>query len=541
MAASIEAPALKAALSDGREIALIDVREHGQFGEGHLFFAVPLAYSRFELGLPVLLPNARVRLVLCDAGDGVAQRAAARAEALGYSNVAVLAGGIAAWQAAGYTLYAGVNVPSKTFGELVEVAHHTPRLSAGQVAALRAAKENIVIVDRRPFAEYSKMNIPGGICCPNGELALHIHNIAPDPKTTIIVNCAGRTRSIIGAQMLIDFGIANPVYALENGTQGWFLAGLPLEHGANRRGDAAGRDQDVAQLSARARAQAQRLGVEFVTVAEAQAWLGEMSRTTYCLDVRSPEEFAAGAVPGFASAPGGQLIQATDQWVGVKGARLVLIDDEGVRAPVIAGWLRQSGHAAAVLEGGATAARALPWQRPRAAPPAGAEPTAVSAGEAAQALARGSLTIIDLRPSLAYRQGHIAGAIWSIRPRLSAASPVAGKTVLLVAEEEAIARLAAIDLGEAGCQDVRLLAEPPEAWLAAGLPVVASPSEPPDAARIDFLFFTAKRHEGTAEAAEAARQYLAWEVGLIHQLDAQERGAFPLASAVGIAPGSPQG
>ena len=143
-------------------------------------------------------------------------------------------------------------------------------------------------------------------------------------------------------------------------------------------------------------------------------------------------------------------------------------------------------------------------------------------------LARGSLTIIDLRPSLAYRQGHIAGAIWSIRPRLGAAAG-AGKTVLLVAEEAAIARLAATDLGEAGCTDVRLLAEPPEAWVAAGLPIATSPAEPPDAARIDFLFFTAKRHEGTAEAAEAARQYLAWEVGLIHQLDAQERGTFPIA------------
>src|SRR6185295_7968769 len=214
MAAKIDAPTLKGALSDGREIALIDVREHGQFGEGHPFFAVPLAYSRFELGLPALVPNACVRLVLCDAGDGVAERAADRAEALGYGNVAVLAGGVGAWQAAGYTLYAGVNVPSKTFGELVELARHTPRLSADNVAAMCAERQNVVIVDGRPFAEYSKMNIPGGICCPNGDLTLRIHAIAPDAKTTIIVNCAGRTRSIIGAQMLIDFGVPNPVYAL---------------------------------------------------------------------------------------------------------------------------------------------------------------------------------------------------------------------------------------------------------------------------------------------------------------------------------------
>ena len=81
----VDAPTLKAWLSDGREIALLDVREHGQYGMGHLFFAVPLPYSRFELGLPGLAPNRSVRLVLCDGGDGVAARAAARAAALGYT------------------------------------------------------------------------------------------------------------------------------------------------------------------------------------------------------------------------------------------------------------------------------------------------------------------------------------------------------------------------------------------------------------------------------------------------------------------------
>jgi rhodanese-related sulfurtransferase len=529
MAAMIDAPTLKSMLSDGREIALIDVREAGQFGAGHLFFAVPLAYSRFELGLSALIPNPAVRLVLCDNGDGVAQRAAARAEAQGYRNVILLAGGVEAWRDAGYTLYAGVNVPSKTFGELVEAERHTPHLSAGEVANLRAAKANCVIVDGRPFSEYRKMNIPGGICCPNGELALHIHAIAPDPTTTVIVNCAGRTRSIIGAQLLIDFGVPNPVYALENGTQGWFLAGFELERGADRRHGTAVPETNLASLSQRARARALQKGVEFVSAATARRWLDEPDRTTYLLDVRSPEEFAAFALPGFASAPGGQLIQATDQWVGVKGARLLLLDTEGVRAPVVAGWLRQMGHAAAVIDGGLSAAGAHDWLRAEPAPPVGSELGTLSAQEAAAGLARGGLAIIDVRASLSYRQGHIAGSIWSIRPRIGAACPPQGTSVLLVADAPALARLAAIDLREAGAKDICLLAEGPEAWRAAGLAMAATPEEPADQARIDFLFFTAKRHEGTAEAAAAARQYLAWEIGLIDQLDAQERGAFTIA------------
>jgi rhodanese-related sulfurtransferase len=267
---TIDAATLKGWLSDGREIALLDVREAGQFGQGHLFFAVPLPYSRFELGLPGLVPNKGVRMVLCDGGEeAIAQRAAKRAAALGYSNVHVLMGGTAGWQRAGYTLYEGVNVPSKTFGELVEHERHTPRVTALQLDAMRGAGENFVVVDGRPFAEYRKMSIPGGICCPNGELALRIGDIAPDPNTKIVVNCAGRTRSIIGAQTLIDFGVPNPVFALENGTQGWTLAGLALEHGASRRhGEAIG--DNMAALADRARALAERRGVAWVTAAQAQ-------------------------------------------------------------------------------------------------------------------------------------------------------------------------------------------------------------------------------------------------------------------------------
>jgi rhodanese-related sulfurtransferase len=525
MSAIVDAATLKSWLSDGREIALLDVREHGQFGESHLFFAVPLPYSRFELGLPALVPNRRVRLVLCDDGsDGsaLAARAARRAEALGYRNVHTLDGGTHGWSQAGYTLYAGVNVPSKTFGELVEHARHTPRVTALELEAMRAAGENLVIVDGRPFTEYQKMSIPGGICCPNGELALRIREIVPDPKTKIVVNCAGRTRSIIGAQTLIDFGVANPVYALENGTQGWTLAGLELERGASRRhGQAGGAQTDGLRASARRHALSH--GAAFISAAEAQAWCADPARTTYLLDVRSPEEFAAKSVPGFAHAPGGQLIQATDQWVGVRGARLVLVDDEEVRAPVVAAWLRQLGHEACVLEGGIAAARDKTWRVASSSPQA--PPKGIAPGAVADAVRAGTAQIIDLRPAMSYRLGHIPQAIWSIRPRVTAAVADPAKTVVLVADDPGVAALAALDLREAGCRDISMLGGGHEAWRAAGLPVVATPNQPADADCIDFLFFTHGRHEGSAEA---ARQYLAWEIGLVGQLDAQERGAFRL-------------
>ena len=183
---------------------------------------------------------------------------------------------------------------------------------------MRDAGENFVDRRRPPFAEYQKMSIPGGICCPNGELALRIRDMVPDPATKIVVNCAGRTRSIIGAQTLIDLGVPNPVYALENGTQGWFLAGLAARAWrgpALRRGRRRRRPRRAAR---RARARSpRRMAWPSSLRTRSTGWLADPSRTTYLLDVRTPEEFAAGAVPGFAHAPGGQLIQATDQWVGV--------------------------------------------------------------------------------------------------------------------------------------------------------------------------------------------------------------------------------
>jgi rhodanese-related sulfurtransferase len=535
MTGRVDAGTLKAWLSDGGEVALIDVREHGRYGEAHPFFAVSLPYSRFELGLRALVPSPATRMVLCDGADGVAERAARRAAALGHANVSILAGGVEAWRDAGYTLYAGVNVPSKAFGELVEHARDTPRVTAEALASMSKAGEDMVILDGRTFAEFQKMSIPGGISCPNGELALRVGALAPDPETKIVVNCAGRTRSIIGAQTLIDFGVPNPVYALENGTQGWFLAGLQLDRGAGRRYGAPPLPADIGRLRDRARTLATARGVGFVSASEVERWLADPSRTTYMFDVRTPEEVAAAAVPGLVHAPGGQLVQATDQWIGTRGARVVLVDEEEVRAPMTAQWLRQLGHEAYVLEGGtAAAAQLVPPVIPAAetqsrlsgTPASMIDPMPMAPSELADRLRDGSVLLLDLRPSMSYRREHIDGAVWSIRPRIAAAVENAAKPVVLIADEPGVAAIAALDLAEAGVREVRLLDGSHAAARAAGLPIVASPGVPGDADCIDFLFFTHARHEGNADA---ARQYLAWEIALVDQLDAQERASFCLA------------
>ena len=495
-------------IADGRELAILDVREHGQYGESHLFFGIPLPYSRLELDVARLVPRKSTCIVAYDDGVlGVAPLAARRLREVGYTNVHVLAGGTTAWAEAGLPLYKGVNVPSKTFGELVEHACHTPRVSAQELARMQREGVPHVLLDGRPLSEFAKMSIPGATCCPNGELAYRVRELAPDPATPIVVNCAGRTRSIIGAQILIDLGIPNPVYALENGTQGWYLADFKLDHGAKRRYPDVPRERDLSDLRESARALANREAVPFIDDATAQRWLDEEERTTYLLDVRTAEEFAARTLPGAVHAPGGQLLQSTDQWVAVRRARIVLFDSDGVRAPVIASWLRRMGHDAFVLERGMeSAVEARPEAIPL--PPIGD----VEGPDAA--------VVVDVRPSMAYRKGHVPGSVWSIRPRFEAlASRVRGRDVAVVSDEAGMARIAAHDLSRLGARSVKRLR--------GGDLTERTPDDPADAQCIDYLFFVHDRHDGNKDA---ARDYLAWETQLLSQLHPMERASYRLSA-----------
>ena len=528
----VDAVTLKGWLHDADEIALFDVREHGQYGEGHPFYAVPLPYSRLELDVGRLAPRTDARIIVADDGDGVAQAAAGALARLGYTRVFVLDGGMPAWVAAGYTLFAGVNVPSKTFGELAEHHYNTPRISAVDLAAMQAGPRAPVVLDGRPASEFRKMNIPGAICCPNGELAYRLRDLVPDTDTPIVINCAGRTRSIIGAQSLINFGISNPVYALENGTQGWYLNDFTLEHGGTARypDSASPRALDAARHAAQALTA--RFDVPHIPVAQAMDWLRDRTRTTFLCDVRTAEEYATQTLPGAQHTPGGQLMQATDQYVGVRRARLVLFDAEGVRATVVASWLRQMGHDAVVLEGGLQAGLAGGISASHGPVAKVTAPPTLDASQLAAGLQDKSMLAIDLRGSMAYRAGHVADSRWSIRPRL--AQDLQGvphdTTLILIgdADGDDPAKLAIGDLHALGYRDVRRLAGGIAAWRDAGLAIAKGADTLPDARCIDFLFFVHDRHDGNKAA---ARQYLAWETGLIAQLDAQELATFRFPAA----------
>lgn len=523
MTSFIKPAALKSWLHDGMEIALFDVREHGQYGQAHLFYGVSLPYSRLELDAPRLAPRRSVRLVVYDDGLEVALCAASRFAALGYSDVHVLEGGVQGWQAAGFALFAGVNVPSKAFGELAEQVYHTPRVSATELATMLALGEDVMVLDGRPYSEFHKMNIPTAISCPNGELALRICELVPSEKTRIIVNCAGRTRSIIGAQTLINLGLHNPVFALENGTQGWTLADLKLEHGGTRRYKEGVESVEQVGMRLAARTLARKFEVPVVDAETVRGWADDAQRTLFLCDVRSPKEYARGSLPGAQHTPGGQLVQAHDQYVGVRQARLVLFDTDGIRALTVASWLRQMGHDASVLDQGLVSGLALPEAKQVALPVL----PLTSAHTLAAGLANGEMIAIDLRSSMEFRKSHIKGSYWSIRPRLAGAMAGHQRPVVLIADEPALAACAAIELKELGLT-ASLLDGSIDSWRNAVLPMESSEKIPADNDCIDFLFFVHDRHEGNKES---ARQYLAWEVNLISQLDALELNAFRLPVA----------
>ncbi|MDH2325810.1 rhodanese-like domain-containing protein [Cereibacter sp. SYSU M97828] len=496
MTRTITPAALRAHWTQGHEIALIDLREEGPFADGHPLFALTIPVSELEVALPPLVPRRTTPVVVYDDGEGYAERAVPRINALGYTDVAILEGGLTAYAREG-EVYIDVNVPSKAFGELVESIRHTPSLPAEEVKKIIDGERDVVVLDARRYEEYNTMSIPRGQSVPGGELVYRINDIAPSPDTLVVVNCAGRTRSIIGTQSLINAGIPNRVVALRNGTIGWTLAGLSVETSATARASDP-TEEGRAQARANASRWADHVGVPVVDAPTVEAWRAEEDRTLYLLDVRTPEEHAAGHPPGFVSAPGGQLVQATDEWLGVRGARTVLFDDDGVRARMAASWLRQMGWDVAVLRDAAGLSPVDPapqWQ-------AAVETVATVEGA----------TVADLARHAVYRKGHIPGAWFVSGPELArdiASLPGDGPIVLTSPD----GRVAAANLAEARAattRPVHVLAGGTAGWTGTLSTDLHEASAPIDAYK--------RPYEGTDNAREKMQAYIDWELGLVAQL-----------------------
>ena len=504
-------------LLNKEEIAFLDVREEDPHAQEHPLFAANLPLSRVEIDAYAKLPKKNVPIVTLDDGEGFAQLAAQRLVNLGYTDVSIFDGGVQGWKAAGGELFKDVNVPSKSFGEFVESKRHTPSLSAQEVKQLIDNKEDVVVVDVRRFDEYNTMSIPTGISVPGAELVLRLPELAPNPKTKIIVNCAGRTRSIIGTQSLINAGIPNQVNALRNGTIGWTLAGQDLDKGQTRKFQEVSETtkNDAAQ---RARSVADRAGVKRANLDDVQMWKKQTERTTYFFDTRTPEVYEAGHLPDFKSVPGGQLVQETEMVAPVRGARVVLVDPSGgsVRANMPASWLAQMAWDVYVLDGinPTDLTEKGSWKAPLPTLPT---IESVDVVTASHWLKMDSNTVaLDFSTHANYVKGHIPGSWYALRSELRKALQKIPQVdcYVITSSPAELSLFAAQELQELTKAKVLVLEGGNAAWLKAGLDIEKGPSHlasPP-------LDRYKRPYEGTSVDPAAMQAYLDWEFGLVEQL-----------------------
>jgi rhodanese-related sulfurtransferase len=521
----ISAETLLGWITDGEELALLDAREDGEFGASHLFWAIPCGLARKEIRVRALLTRLSVRICCVDDGRGLADGLAGWLVSIGCTDVSVLDGGTKAWEAAGNVLFSGMNVPSKAFGEWVEHHYGTESVDARELKALIDSGRDLVVLDSRTLEEFTRMSIPTGISVPGGELAYRIGDLVPDPSTLVVVNCAGRTRSIMGAESLRRAGIPNKVVALRNGTMGWELAGLRCERGRVEKFEP-GTPKTAALALQRARAFAEQSGVGVIGALDLSRFEDDPERTLYVLDVRDPVEFRAGHRPGSRNAPGGQLVQATDTWVGVRNARIVLVDDTGVRARMAAAWLRQMGHRDVfVVEGGLEAIRRTGTE-PVSVPELAARVDLVDVTGLVHLLDSGAGTLVlDLGRSVDFRERHIPGAVWGVRGRLDGLRTVlaAARHVVITSPDGMLARLAVPEVAGLTEAAVHVLDGGTDAWAAFGRPLVKDKATPPDDACIDFYLRPYDRNSGIEEAMHA---YLSWEIDLVHEIERDGTVAF---------------
>jgi len=517
---------LQKRIEAGTPMALIDVREQGEYNAAHIPGASSVPRRLIEYTLSRLVPTPHIPVVLYDDDGRRAMLAAETVSAMGYGFLDVLTGGINRWASEGFPTEWGMNVPSKDFGEKIEVEHHVPSISAMELKEQLDRGDDVVILDTRTPEEFQRGCIPSGRSVPGAELPFRIADIVAErPDARVVVNCAGRTRSIIGTRTLQRMGLQN-VVGLRNGTSGWSLAGLALERDADRVSQPEVSAEGQARAEEFARRVAREDGVRALSNEALRDMMAKTDRVRYFIDVRSREEFEAGHIPGFVWVPGGQAVQRVDDTVAVRSAHVVFCDDGVTRSFVTASWYRQMGFRRVyAVDGGTTAWLAAGqdletgWAEPR---PFGLDEAermvpSIDPISLGNALATNpDLGIIFVDTSRGFAAGHIPGSQWVSRSWLELnvadVAPDLDAPVLVSDVNGQNALLAALNMARIGYRRVGVLAGGIRAWRAAGLAVeqgLTGIMEAPN----DVV------PAGTERSYADMVQYLRWEEALGHKYE----------------------
>lgn len=465
----------------GRLHAFIDVRERGEYALGQIPGSCPLPRGLLEIRLEHAVPWKHLPVVMYSNTEHRSRLAAVTCHILGYSDVRVLAGGIEGWATSGAEPVYGVNVLGKTFGEALSVTDQVHQVEPDELADL--IDQGALVIDARTRSEYDKGHIPGAVHVPGGELvsrALGAGLDAPSRTRPVVVHCAGRTRSILGAYLLSSAGLDN-VHALRNGTMAWVMSGRELER-EGREEFPHTADMEATEAAAKARNFATQFvdgtGARAMSVTAARALREDVP--VYFIDVRLEEEFEHGHLPGAVTCPAGQLANAVDEFLPVRDAHLICYSEDQTRSRVGAGLLARIGYRSVFwLEGGIRAWRGAKGPVVRG-PSSGylddldfSDPKVehVDPAEAVRRVADGAV-LLDVRRSSEYALCHAPESTWvprgDLERRVGGAVPD-GAQLVAISDRGLRASLAASTLLDLG-YTCAVLEGGLSAWLREDLP-----------------------------------------------------------------------
>ena len=305
----------KADLSDTGKYYLVDLREAGEYAQGHIPNSVNIGLrGRLETWVGIMVPW-ESKLVLCGSGEEI-REALARLHRVGYEARAVT---MEDWQKAGHKI-------SKN--EMITPAELYKKMQEGTAP---------VVVDVRLPNEWMGLRIGTVLNLPLNELAEEAVKLEPDQPVVAVCNSAYRSSMAVGILERIGFSKAS---SLAGGSQAWIDAGLPT-YGSVSAGTAA-----AAATPGRSLDLPDRLSPE-----ELRRMILDLPGTFELIDIRPPEAFADYHLPGSVNADIGRVLQSPAYLTGA--GPLVVVDRDGSLAMAVAGILSQkTKRAVKALHGG---------------------------------------------------------------------------------------------------------------------------------------------------------------------------------------------
>lgn len=471
---------LAALMASDSLFAVFDVRERGEFNQGQIPHATSLPRSQIEFRIAELVPKRSVPIMLYDDSEERTPLAAKTMVGLGFDQVSILQGGLTAWRGERRAAVSGVNVPSKAFGEKIHHETNVPDISPQELKSLLDSSAKPVILDVRTPEEYGRFCIPSGSNIPGGDLILWAEELRQKPA--VIVNCAGRTRSIIGTAALRRLGLTN-VRALRNGTMGWVLSGFELETKPGRQTPPAPPTSREAATALALRI-AKEEGIPRISPQQVMNAMADSNASvTYLIDVRAEGEYAAGHVAGSINMPGGQAVQRADDFVAVRNARIIFISNQSSRAVMAAYWYRQMGFSNVYVlhggldawtESGAKLITGIPANEPLGIQTAKQAVRYIEAKALERIITDSSVLVLDVGTSLDFEAAHVPGARWISRGwieiRFPERFPDRNQPIVVTCPDGRQSTFAARTLTEIGYADVTVLNGGLRACSKAGLP-----------------------------------------------------------------------